>query len=229
MYLPSYRITSWIQAKKVYRYSLFFNEVARMLFYKFIINRKKNLINAILFFCIFVVSELFFDVPVILEALNVSLIILFIIIVINGGEIVDEQIREALETMANSTTRVASYAAALIKHYREFETRLDTINTIELIDNSSTSLVSSITSKTNYFVNCQLRKAYGDLLIVNNKVPSQEDEIRIQKYNDIFNIMLNRLDDIAFEINAHGNSEKIYKMMKDYLSDVLESIKECNY
>lgn len=199
------------------------------MFYRFINNRRVNLLIAILLSGIFVVLELFYSIPVILEALLFSLIIMFFMVTIfNSGEMTDDQIREALETMANAHISVSAYAAHFLGQYLAYEKRMEVISTIEYMDNRTTSLVKSITFETGYFINCRLRKVYGELLIVNNRELSEEDNIRIQGYKDSIDSMINKLDDIALAINEYGDSIGQYKKMNVYLNDKLESIRECN-
>lgn len=197
------------------------------MFYRFINNRRGNLLVAILLSGIFVTLELFFNIPVILEALLFSLIVMFFMVTIfNSGEMTDDQIREALGALAKANVRVSNYAAGFLIQYHNYKKRIEVISTIEYLDNRTTSLVKSIISETNYFINCRLKKAYGILLVVNNKELSETDNIRIQRYKYAIDSMLKKLDDIAIAINGCGDSKDKYISMNNYLTDVIESLEE---
>lgn len=202
-----------------------------MLFYRFINNRRENLLIAVLFSGIFVVLELFYSIPVILEALIFSLCVIFFMIALcSSGEMTDAQIREALETLSKAQVGVSIHATYFLERYREFKKRLAVINTIEYMENATTPvIVSSITSETNYFINGILKRTYGILLVLNNKKGLEPNDNRIQEYKDAIVSMIDKLDDIALELNELGSSKEQIELMNDKLNDMLESIRESNY
>lgn len=175
---------------------------------------------------LFVTGELFYELSVREEAILFTITMISITGLLNTkNRMSNDQVIESLERLSISSKRISGHARDFLEQYASYRKRVSALNTIQYLDSRNTTLLRNIIQETEIFVQKGLKKAYGTLLVMDNRVSLAEDQKRVaQLYNGI-QAVLDKLDEIAFAINDFGYSAKDYKEMTLYLSDILENLR----